>query len=75
VLVVVPRFACTLMKGKPILPLGEAWREEALLLPAYAGKPFLDAFTGERRSVSTEGTLLLREIFEEFPVAVLSSAD
>jgi maltooligosyltrehalose synthase len=63
------------MKGKPMLPLGEAWRDEALLLPEYAGKSFLDAFTGERRSVSTEGTLLLRGVFEKFPVAVLRSAD
>jgi (1->4)-alpha-D-glucan 1-alpha-D-glucosylmutase len=75
VLVAVPRFACTLMRNNEKLPLGEAWGSEALLMPDDRGRSFEDVFTGERRTVSSEGTLRLSEVFERFPVAILRSTD
>jgi (1->4)-alpha-D-glucan 1-alpha-D-glucosylmutase len=75
VLVAVPRFACTLMRTNEKLPLGDAWGSEALLMPDHRERSFEDVFTGERRTVSSEGTLRLNEVFERFPVAILRSAD
>ena len=48
-------------------------RAEALLLPDYRERDFEDVFTGERRTVSSDGTLGLSEVFEKFPVAILRS--
>jgi (1->4)-alpha-D-glucan 1-alpha-D-glucosylmutase len=75
VLVVVPRFACTLMQRKAHLPLGDAWKEEALVMPDHAGKSFVDVFSGEALTVSQDGALSLRQVFERFPVAMLRSVD
>jgi len=75
VLVAVPRFACTLMRHRAQLPLGDAWKQEALMIPDYAGKSFVDVFSGEARTVSPDGSLPLSQIFERFPVAMLRSVD
>jgi maltooligosyltrehalose synthase len=63
------------MRGNARLPLGEAWGNESLLLPDHQGTSFTDAFTGEHRTVSPEGKLRLSELFEKFPVAMLTSAN
>jgi (1->4)-alpha-D-glucan 1-alpha-D-glucosylmutase len=73
VLVVVPRFACTLMQGKPKLPLGEAWGSATLTLPDHAGQSFTNVFTGERHTLPENGKLHLSEVFAKFPVAILRS--
>ena len=71
VLVAVPRFACTLMKGEPKQPLGDPWNSETLTISDHAGNTFVNVFTGERVSVTAEGKLPLREVFKTFPVAML----
>ena len=73
VVVVVPRFACTLMQRRATLPLGEAWGNTVLLLPEQAGAAFVNVFTEERIVVAEDGRLPLRELFRNFPVAVLRS--
>jgi (1->4)-alpha-D-glucan 1-alpha-D-glucosylmutase len=69
-LTVLPRFACTLMKGKLQWPLADAWGNDRLKLPA--GTTYRNAFTGEHLTVAEDG-LRLSEIFATYPVALLLS--
>jgi (1->4)-alpha-D-glucan 1-alpha-D-glucosylmutase len=74
VIVVAPRFACTLMRGEVALPLGKAWKDWSLALSSElhgTGLPTSgrNIFTGE--TVSLERALPLAEVFGSFPVAVL----
>ncbi len=75
VLVVLPRFACTLMRGKAQLPLGEAWGKDQLRLPVLAGTQYRNIFTGESVTVSDQQTLALSTLFATYPVALLLSDD
>ncbi len=68
-LVVLPRFACTLMRGKVQLPLGDAWGKDEIRVPASAGKSFRNVFTGETVTVTDEG-IPLSTVFASYPVAV-----
>ncbi len=70
--VAVPRLACTLMKGQIAPPLGEAWGETELLLPPGCTH-FEDVFTGKRLVSANGRTLLCREVFAHFPVALLAT--
>jgi (1->4)-alpha-D-glucan 1-alpha-D-glucosylmutase len=72
-IVVVPRFACTLMRGKPNQPLGEAWGTGSLTLAGDAGRSLVNVFTGEKITVREDATLSLSEVFAKFPVAILRS--
>jgi (1->4)-alpha-D-glucan 1-alpha-D-glucosylmutase len=74
VLAAVPRFGYTLMGGKAELPLGEAWDDGELIVAEMAGAPFDHVFTGARLQVRPDGRLPLREVFAEFPVALLARA-
>jgi (1->4)-alpha-D-glucan 1-alpha-D-glucosylmutase len=74
VIVAVPRFACSLMRGEVALPLGSTWKDWSLPLPAELHGAELPAsyrniFTGE--TVTPKGSLPLAEVFGSFPVAVL----
>jgi (1->4)-alpha-D-glucan 1-alpha-D-glucosylmutase len=69
-LTVLPRFACTLMKGKLQWPLGDAWGNDRLKVPA--GKTYRNTFTGESITVADDG-VRLSEIFATYPVALLLS--
>lgn len=73
ILAFVPRFAYTMMDGKPRLPLGSAWGNGEVMVPGMAGVSLENAFTGERLQVGTDGTLALRSVFAEFPVALLAA--
>jgi (1->4)-alpha-D-glucan 1-alpha-D-glucosylmutase len=73
VLVVLPRFACTLMRGKAQLPLGDAWGTDQLHLPVPAGTHYRNVFTGESVTVSDQQTLALNTVFATYPVALLLS--
>jgi (1->4)-alpha-D-glucan 1-alpha-D-glucosylmutase len=68
VLVVVPRFAYTLMGGKARLPLNGAWGRGDLLVPEMAGVALENVFTGEVVRAEADGRLPLRAVFGEFPV-------
>jgi (1->4)-alpha-D-glucan 1-alpha-D-glucosylmutase len=70
VLVVLPRFASTLMRGKLQLPLGDAWGKDLLLIPGSADATYRNVFTGETVKV-TNGAVALSTLFAQFPVAML----
>jgi (1->4)-alpha-D-glucan 1-alpha-D-glucosylmutase len=70
VIVAVPRFACSLMRGEVALPLGQAWKDWSLPLPSELRGSYRNIFTGETMSV--DGALPLAELFGSFPVAVLA---
>ena len=55
-LAVLPRFACSLMRGKPELPLRDAWGNDQLRIPVSAGARFTNVFTGESVTVTERRT-------------------
>jgi glycogen operon protein len=63
----VPRFSYLLTRGERPFPLGEVWQEQSLDVP-YAGL-YRDLFSGE--TLRIERTLLLRDVFAHFPLALL----
>ncbi|MFB3815779.1 MAG: malto-oligosyltrehalose synthase [Terriglobales bacterium] len=72
VIVVVPRFAYTLMRGLVAPPIGDAWGDTELSIPP--GFTYLrNVLTGESVSPGNGSVLLCREIFARFPVAVLAT--
>jgi (1->4)-alpha-D-glucan 1-alpha-D-glucosylmutase len=73
VLAVLPRFACTLMRGRIQLPLGEAWGTDQLRLPVPTGTRYHNVFTEESVAVSDQQDLPLSTIFATYPVALLVS--
>jgi len=70
VLLAVPRLAYSLMKGQPVPPLGNVWGGTELAAPA-AYNEFRNVLTGERLSAGSGRNLLCRDIFANFPVALL----
>jgi (1->4)-alpha-D-glucan 1-alpha-D-glucosylmutase len=71
VIVAVPRLSLTLMKGREEAPLGSVWNDTALSLPPEAiGRRLRNVLTGE--IIQPGHTLLCREIFAGFPVALLA---
>jgi (1->4)-alpha-D-glucan 1-alpha-D-glucosylmutase len=67
-----PRFAYTLMKGEMRAPVREAWGEASIPLPPGNAQEFRNIMTGETVRAH-QGTLLCREAFRSFPVALLAS--
>jgi len=65
VLAVLPRFACTLMRGKPDLPLKETWGKDQLRIPVPPGRA-IQTFLGESVTVTDEQTLPLSTILNTF---------
>lgn len=74
VLVVVPRFACSLSHAKPQMPLTDAWGKASLTLPDNSARHFTNVFTGKELHADEAGHLKLRDIFADFPVAMLTGA-
>jgi (1->4)-alpha-D-glucan 1-alpha-D-glucosylmutase len=72
VLAVVPRFACTLMRAKPQLPLADAWGKDTLRVPVAVGTRYRNVFTGETVTVTEDG-LPLSSLLAVFPVALFVS--
>ena len=75
-LIAVPRLSTKLVHaGQP--PLGkEVWGTSSLALPRNAPDGWTDVFTGENlisRESNGESSLYLRDVFQDFPVALLSS--
>ncbi len=73
VLAVAPRFSYSLMGAKTAAPLGSVWASARLLLPESARRPLHNVFTGETVTPDAEGSVLLRDLLAQFPVALLSS--
>jgi (1->4)-alpha-D-glucan 1-alpha-D-glucosylmutase len=72
---VMPRFACTLMRGKLELPLGPAWGSDQLQLSGVSGTRYTNVFSGESVTVSEQQSLPLSAILATFPVALLVSQE
>ncbi|MDP9268207.1 MAG: malto-oligosyltrehalose synthase [Acidobacteriota bacterium] len=70
-LVAVPRFSHTLMRGEMRAPLGDDWGAAELALPPGAAPEFENVLTGEIVRQSPARSLLCRELFARFPVALL----
>ncbi|HTV04291.1 MAG TPA: malto-oligosyltrehalose synthase [Acidobacteriaceae bacterium] len=73
VLAAVPRFACTLMRHRSELPLGNAWGEGVLLAKKCAGMHLRNAFTGEGITVPEDGRIPLARLFAHYPVAMCAA--
>jgi (1->4)-alpha-D-glucan 1-alpha-D-glucosylmutase len=72
-LVVAPRFAYSLMGGRPTPPIGTVWGSARIVLPESARRPLKNVFTGETITPDVDGSLLLRDLLVRFPIALLSS--
>jgi (1->4)-alpha-D-glucan 1-alpha-D-glucosylmutase len=70
VLVAVPRLVYKLTAGEPRFPTGEVWGDTEL--PAPDTIKLRDVFTGMEIQPGARGTLLCRELFAHFPVALLA---
>jgi (1->4)-alpha-D-glucan 1-alpha-D-glucosylmutase len=73
VLVAVPRFAYSLMRGKTQFPLADAWGEALLSLPDHVSRSFVNVFTEKKMHADEKGQLKLHDIFADYPVAMLRS--
>jgi (1->4)-alpha-D-glucan 1-alpha-D-glucosylmutase len=71
-IIAVPRLAYTLMRERMAPPLGEVWGATEFASPPGYDK-FVNVFTGEKLAVAGERSLLCREIFAHFPVAMLAA--
>jgi (1->4)-alpha-D-glucan 1-alpha-D-glucosylmutase len=71
VLVAVPRLVYRLTGGEPRSPTGEVWGDTELPVPQDTIK-LRDVFTGKEIQPGARGTLLCRELFAHFPVALLA---
>ena len=69
-LVVVPRLTYKLTGGEQRPPIGEVWGNTELPVPQGAAS-LRDVFTGKEFLPSASRTLLCRELFAHFPVALL----
>jgi (1->4)-alpha-D-glucan 1-alpha-D-glucosylmutase len=70
---VLPRFACTLMRGKVELPLGSAWGNDQLRMPVTAGTHYFNVFSGESVTVPEQQSLPMNALLATYPVALLIS--
>jgi (1->4)-alpha-D-glucan 1-alpha-D-glucosylmutase len=73
VVAVLPRFACTLMRGKVELPLGSAWGNDKLKIPSAAGTRYTNVFSGESITLPESQTLPLSVLLAGYPVALFTS--
>ena len=75
ILAVVPRFACSMMGGKPHPPLGDAWGKATLALPEGVPTQYTNVFTDEPLGDGEGQNLRLSSVFAHFPVALLISTN
>ena len=71
--VATPRMVYTLAHGQRTAPLADIWEQTEIGLPPRAPNDFVNVFTGEGIRATPARTLLCREVFARFPVALLSS--
>jgi (1->4)-alpha-D-glucan 1-alpha-D-glucosylmutase len=70
---VAPRFSYTLMRGEMKMPIGNVWGDTEITLPPGIEGEFVNLLTGEVVRTTSTRTLLCREVFASFPVALLLS--
>lgn len=73
-IVTVPRLSYILADGAMRPPLGELWQDTELPVPSHTPEFLENVFTGEKIRVTPQRTLLGRELFRHFPVALLAGA-
>jgi len=73
VIVIVPRMLSEVVSVKEF-PLGEVWGDARVAVPEGSARILRNIFTEERVEVRN-GSVQLREVFANFPVAVLESAE
>jgi (1->4)-alpha-D-glucan 1-alpha-D-glucosylmutase len=72
-IVIAPRFTVRLA-GDDLGSLGvRGWKDTRILLPKEAPKSWINTFSGEQTTADEAGEVYLDEIFENFPVALLSN--
>ena len=71
-IVAVPRLSYELAGGTMHLPTREAWQETEIPVPSKSPEYLENVFTGERIRSTPHRTLLCREVFGHFPVALLA---
>jgi (1->4)-alpha-D-glucan 1-alpha-D-glucosylmutase len=71
--VAVPRLSYTLMQGRIAAPVRDIWGETELTLPPRSSNEFENVFTGETLRAGSNRSLLCRELFAHFPVALLTT--
>jgi (1->4)-alpha-D-glucan 1-alpha-D-glucosylmutase len=72
---VVPRWLARSKAPLTFARFEQFWRRSQIVFPIHAPKSWLNVLTGERLETSTRGrkaSLALRDIFRNFPVAVLT---
>jgi len=72
-IIAVPRLSYTLVQGNIAVPLGESWGDTELAVPPRSANEFENLFTGEMIRVGANRSLLCRELFAHFPVALLAN--
>ncbi len=72
-IVAVPRLSYQLAQGSMSAPLGDLWQDTELPVPSRTTEYLENIFTGEKIRVTANRTLLCRELFRSFPVALLAS--
>jgi (1->4)-alpha-D-glucan 1-alpha-D-glucosylmutase len=72
-IVAVPRLSYTLAGGSLRAPLRELWENTEIPVPPRSAEFLENVFTGEKIKVTPQRTLLCREVFAHFPVALLVS--
>src|SRR4051812_17738534 len=70
---IAPRLSHTLMRGEMKPPLGDVWGDTEIALPPGVEGEFVNLYTGEVVHTTAARTLLGRELFASFPVALLIS--
>jgi len=73
VIAAAPRLSYMLMNGEQRPPIGEVWADLELQLPRQAPNHFFQLFSGRVCQITSRSTLLCREIFADFPVALLAA--
>ena len=73
-IVAVPRLSYTLAAGAVRAPLGDLWEGTEIPVPPHTAEFMENIFTGEKIRVTAQRTLLCREVFAHFPVALLLNA-
>ncbi|MGC2742630.1 MAG: malto-oligosyltrehalose synthase, partial [Candidatus Angelobacter sp.] len=72
-IVAVPRLSYTVAGGAMRAPLAGLWERTELPVPSRCPEFLENVFTGEKIRVTAQRTLLCREVFAHFPVALLVS--
>jgi (1->4)-alpha-D-glucan 1-alpha-D-glucosylmutase len=73
VIVAVPRLVYKLAGGELRAPIGDLWQNTQITIGPSAPGEFENVFTGERLQPGNAQSLLCRELFAHFPMALLVS--